>query len=103
MEEKKSLTCKGFGCACSHKPLLCWLAGLVVLIIVFCVGVKFGEWKTYFYSYGQDYYGFQPGTMMRWGNQGYGGNGMMRGWRYYDNTVAPTATTESAPTTTTGK
>ncbi len=96
MEDKKTL-CKGSDCGFNHKSLLCWLVGFVVLAVVFCAGVKIGEWKTYFHAYEQDYYGYQTGGMMRWGNPGYG---MMRSYSNLQ-TSAPTEQITSQPATTT--
>lgn len=98
---KKIFSSKGFSCDCGHKSVLCWLIGFIVVAIVFCAGFKLGEWKVYFHAYEQDYYNYQPGEMMRWGNPGYG---MMRGWRNYQ-TALPTedAGAEATTTTTTQK
>jgi len=90
---------------CDHKSWLWWLIGFVVLVIVFCAGYRLGKWAAYF-GYG-DYYGYgsyQYGPMMRWGGPGYGGYGMMRGWRYYDDALpVQQAATATAPATTTTK
>lgn len=95
MEDKKSL-CKGSDCGCNHKSLLCWVVGLVILMMVFCAGFKLGQWSSFFHAYKQDYYGYQSNGMMRWNNPGYG---MMRGWTNYQ-TSAPVEQQISLPTTT---
>jgi len=96
MEEKKNLSNKVFGCDCGHKSLLCWTIGFVVLIIVFCAGFKLGKLTTYFHPYGQRGYGYQPGSMMRWNDQGYG---TTRGWKAAK--TLPTEQTDTILTTTT--
>jgi hypothetical protein len=96
MEDKKTL-CKGSDCGCNHKSLLCWVVGLVILMIIFCAGYKLGQWSIYFHSYKQDYYGYQTSGMMRRENPGYG---MMRGLRNYQIT-APDEQPNLLPATTT--
>ena len=39
----------GSGCG-RHHSLLRWLIGLVILVMIFGIGVKFGEWKGYIHS-----------------------------------------------------
>lgn len=108
MEDKKTLLNKGCACECGHKKLLCWAIGFAVLVIVFCIGVKVGQLQTYLRAfYGQDYYGYRPSTMMRWNNDynqedGYG-YGMMRGWRYSDESLPVKKTTSSTSTASTTK
>lgn len=105
MEDKKIVSTKGCCGDCGHRRLLCWAIGLVVLMIVFCAGFKLGELKAYFHSYyGQDYYGYQTGGMMRWGypNNGYG-YGMMGNWRNYDGVLPAEQTVSEATTATSTK
>jgi hypothetical protein len=73
--------------------LLRWLLVLVVLVVVFCVGVKLGELKTLIgnggYRGSRHYYMMGPGA--NYGpNSGYYAP-MMRGW--YGNTAPQPATT----------
>ena len=86
-------TCKGgHCCAGGHSHLVRVLIKIAILVIIFWVGVKIGEFKSYMEG---RYYG---GTRMMWGlnaddgsGNGYyvGPGGMMRGW----TTTAPATTT----------
>ena len=87
--------CYCYGCNSFGRPgfgrrffLVRWLLGLIILLIVFWVGVKVGEFKAIFY--GNDwgmphermmngFRGFYPGGMMGDGNQMY----------YYSATTTP--------------
>jgi hypothetical protein len=63
-------SCKMCGCGCGHgrHMILRWVLGLVILLIVFWVGVKVGEFKTSAWGYGMGYYGgMHRGMMMRRG------------------------------------
>ncbi len=73
----------GFGC---HKSFFFvrWIFGLIILLMVFCVGIAVGKFVGEVEGYGS--YG-----MMRYGgyNSGYGyGPGTMQGWVYQTPTGA---------------
>ena len=88
-------------CIChSRYYLLRWFLGLLIIILVFCVGVQLGELRGYLESAGylpQSYHG------------GYGDYGRMMPMMYYNNSnlpfgmmngnyqVVPPASTEIAP------
>ena len=68
------------------------ILGVVILVIVFSIGVKVGEFRAYFGpGYGNGYWGM---PMMRWG--GYGPNMMAPGWWYYGPSIT-TSTTTTVP------
>ncbi|EKD43833.1 MAG: hypothetical protein ACD_72C00100G0004 [uncultured bacterium] len=100
MVEEKNMPSKSGCCGYDHKSLLYWLIGFVVLVVVFCVGYRLGQWKSYYYGYGQNY-GYQYSPMMRGGGYPGYGYGMMGGWRAYDNALPPATTpvAESATAT----
>lgn len=84
----------GFGC---HKSFFFvrWIFGLIILLMVFCVGVAVGKFAGEVDRYGEHY------GMMQYGryNSGYGyGPGMMQGWVF--QTPTGTQTTVSAAKTT---
>jgi hypothetical protein len=64
-------TC-GCGHHCMHR-VLWWIVGIVVLIIVFCIGVKAGEFGDALHSMYGGYYRGYP--VMQY-NEGYGGGGV---------------------------
>lgn len=90
-------SCKKWCCGGKKHGWLCWILGIVILIVVFSVGMKIGEFKGAIFGYGgfngcgtvrtgypmmfngynEDNYGnFGPGRMMRGGNiQYWQGNG----------------------------
>lgn len=81
-----------------HHKLLRWVLGILILIVVFCMGVKVGEFKTTLGYYG---YGMWPG-MMENGYYGgspypYGYMPMMGGYYYQSQNAAPTQSA-GAPT-----
>ena len=52
-----SCKCGKYGLMCGHRHfLLRWLVGVVILVIIFCIGVKVGEMKSGF-GYGHHYRG----------------------------------------------
>jgi len=64
--------------------LLRWFLGLVVIMMVFCLGLKVGYYKAMIEgAYGDDYGYSRHGGMM--GGYGYGRNAMY----LYDNTAGP--------------
>jgi hypothetical protein len=77
-----------------YHALLHWALGILILLVVFWMGVKVGEFKTTLGYYG---YGMWSGMM---GNNYYGANPypngytpMMGGYYYGDQTVAPSQST----------
>lgn len=105
---KNSEDCKCSGHSCAHcnghiwhggkHVVLRWILGIAILAIVFGVGVKVGEFKT-FLEGSFDGGNFRPGPMMMWNRYGgnynapdgyYPGPGMMR-W-YFQNQPGATTT-----------
>ena len=74
--------CCGSHMGCSHKRWVCWVLGLVVLIIVFCTGYKLGVLRGYLGSWGHmGGYG-RPMMMYRTGSFDNFGPGMMGNVQY---------------------
>ena len=76
---KGNTTCAcgpGCTCGCGHycmHRLLWWVLGIVVLVIVFCIGVKAGEFRDELRAaFGGYYHGY---PMMQY-HGGYGGGGV---------------------------
>ncbi len=68
----------GCVCGCGHHCMhrvLWWIVGIVALIIVFCLGVKAGEFSDALHSMYGGYYRDYP-VMTRVYNSGYGDGGV---------------------------
>lgn len=87
MEEKNNnhpSGCRCFMCGGGYR-ILHWILGIIILLIVFCVGWKLGEISSF--MRGEGYYGM----MQQYENPYYYGSGMMGGYEY--ETVPQGATT----------
>ena len=84
------------GCRCmmcgGGQRALRWILGIIILLIVFCLGWKLGEISSFLRG---GYYGMGPGMMQEYGNPYYYGYGpgMMGGYGYgfapQQSTTAP--------------
>ncbi len=81
MNEAHSSSCCGGHMGWGRKSWVHWVLGLVVLIIVFCMGYKLGVLRGYFGGWGY-MGGYGRPMMYRTGSFNGFGPGMMGNWRY---------------------
>ena len=87
------MSCGRWGGGAHH--LLRWVIGILIIVFVFCAGLKLGMMVGYLNDGG--YYGshmFRKGATLQDGSNIYYrmGPGMMYGWNTTDNTQAPVPT-----------